>query len=372
MNRAAANHRSFLLPDPGVLRRCLLILLLTSGSMRAAAASHCVILQYHHFSDETPAITSVGPDLFDDHLGYLARNGFQVLPLRTVVQALRNNKPLPDRCVSLTVDDAYLSVYTNAFPRLKKLGWPLTVFVNTEAVDQGIAAYMSWEQMRELSTQGVTFENHGHGHIHMIRKREGETDAGWRRRVATDISTAQQRITSEIGVAPALFAHPYGEYNAGTLAILAGLGLTGFGQQSGPAWPGADFGALPRFPMAAHYAAMPSFKTKVNTLPLPVLNAQPIDPLVPLQQRRPALKLRFEPARYRKHAIQCFVGGSKDVTMRWPDDAADVLVVTPNFDLQAGRHRTNCTMPSAEPGRYHWYSHNWFVREADGGWYAEY
>ena len=210
------------------------------------AANHCVILQYHHFSNDTPAITSVTPEQFDKHLEYLNSHDFKVLPLRYVVHALKHRQDLPDRCVSLTVDDAYSSVYRNALPRLQKLGWPLTVFVNTQGVDQSVSSYMTWGQMREMSRQGVTFENHGHGHIHTLRKLVNESDDEWRQRVMRDISIAQQRITEEIGIAPELFAHPYGEYNAAVLDIIRRMGLTGFGQQSGPAWPGADFGALPR------------------------------------------------------------------------------------------------------------------------------
>lgn len=336
------------------------------------AASHCVILQYHHFSNDTPAITSVTPEQFGRHLDFLKAHDFRVLPLRDVVHALKNRQDMPDRCVSLTVDDAYISVYRNAVPRLQALGWPLTVFVNTQGVDQGISSYMTWEQMRELSHQGVTFENHGHGHIHTLRKLGNESDDGWRQRVMRDISTAQQRITEEIGTEPELFAHPYGEYNAAVLAIIRSMELTGFGQQSGPAWPGADFGALPRFPMAGRFASMDSFKTKINTLPLPVVSAEPADPLVPLQHKRPTLQLTLSTPVEPKAALQCYIGGSNDVSITWIEGRADRFTVTPNFDLGPGRHRTNCTLPSSQKGRYHWYSHNWFVRKPDGGWYSEY
>ena len=354
------------------MSRTGLMLYLLLACVTAQAANHCVILQYHHFSNDTPRITSVTLEQFDDHLDYLKDNNFNVMALRDVVMALEHKQELPDRCVSLTVDDAYISVYQNAAPRLKKLGWPLTVFVNTEGVDQGISSYMTWDQMRELSKQGVTFENHGHGHIHMIRKNKGENDEDWRQRVINDISMAQRRISEEIGVAPRLFAHPYGEYNPATLEIISNMGLTGFGQQSGPAWTGADFAVLPRFPMAANYAAMQSFKTKVNTLPLPVVRAEPADPLVPLPQMRPGLRLTLLAGAYSKAAIQCFIGGSNDVEIAWNKDGVDQFTVTPKFDLGPGRHRTNCTMPSSQKGRYHWYSHNWFVRKADGSWYAEY
>ncbi|MBT8440272.1 MAG: polysaccharide deacetylase family protein, partial [Gammaproteobacteria bacterium] len=133
-----------------LLARISHLAVLTLAGLPLQAANHCVILQYHHFSDETPAVTSVRLKQFDNHLEYLKTHNFNVLPLRYVVNALRNKNELPDRCVSLTVDDAYLSVYQNAFPRLQEYGWPLTVFVNTEGVDKGISAYMNWDQLREL------------------------------------------------------------------------------------------------------------------------------------------------------------------------------------------------------------------------------
>ncbi|MEN8131080.1 MAG: polysaccharide deacetylase family protein, partial [Pseudomonadota bacterium] len=303
------------------------------------AGNSCVVLQYHHFSDATPDITSVTLAQFDAHLQYLENNNFTVMPLRDVVTALRNRTALPEQCVSITVDDAYISVYHNAYPRLKKLGWPMTVFVNTKGVDLGISAYMSWEQMREMSKHGVTFENHGHGHIHMIRQLQSESGHQWRTRISDNIRTAQQRITQEIGIAPKLFAHPYGEYNPATIEIVDQIGLVGFGQQSGPVWPTANFGALPRFPMAAQYAEMPGFKIKVNTLALPVISAKPVDPLTPVQQGRPLLTVTLAPDSYTRSSLQCFVSGSNDVELRWSAQQPDRFTVTPNFELKPGRQR---------------------------------
>lgn len=338
---------------------------------RVWAAEHCVILQYHHFSEQTPRVTSVTPAEFDAHLDYLRKGGFKVLPLQTVVDALRSGKPLPERCISLTVDDAYDSVYQVAFPRLRALGWPLTVFVNTGAVDQGLSAYMSWEQMREMAAAGVRFENHGDSHDHLIRRLDGESAVAWRERVRVDIQTAEQRISDELGRAPAYFAYPFGEYTPALQAVVNGLGLVGFGQQSGPAWSEGDFTALPRFPMAGAYAGMAGFRTKVTSLPMPLLESEPDDPLVPLEDWRPTLTLRLKPDAYRPDQLRCYINGSDDVELSWSEEQPDTLQVRPGQDLHPGRNRYNCTLPSATPGRYHWYSHNWIRRKADGGWYRE-
>jgi peptidoglycan/xylan/chitin deacetylase (PgdA/CDA1 family) len=214
-------------------------------SVNAFAAKHCVILQYHHFSEKTPASTSVTPKQFTAHLEYLAQNEFSVMPLRDVVLSLHHQLDLPEKCVSLTVDDAYQSVYTEAWPLLKPYGYHMTIFVNSESVDKGQQPYMSWAQMRELSRNGFGFENHGHSHRHMIRKLQNETELDWLKRVGMDIRIAQKRISEEIDIEPVLFAFPYGEYTPELQRLIEKLGFSGFGQQSGPAWPDASATALP-------------------------------------------------------------------------------------------------------------------------------
>ena len=334
-------------------------------------ASHCVILQYHHISDDTPASTSVSIRQFEDHLEYIQSNGFQVMALRDVVFSLRQRLELPEKCVSLTVDDAYISIYENAYPRLKKLGWPFTVFVNSKAVDDGLYNVMSWSQMREMSLHGVSFENHGHAHLHMIRKKRGESNSAWLQRIELDIRLAQQRIQQETGTDPELFSFAFGEFNPELIALIKGMDLTGFGQQSGPAWPDANFGVLPRFPMAAHFAEMPGFITKLNSLPLPIIQAEPADPVVEPGLSRPSLHLSLAVDSYSKDKLRCFVNGSDQVEMLWSETKKDYVTITPLFDVKPGRHRTNCTMPSDRKDRFHWYSHNWFMRNSDGSWYPE-
>lgn len=344
-------------------------LLLTLAAGPAAAAKHCIILQYHHFSTATPPATSIAPERFEAHLDYLAEHDFRVLPLAEVAAALEQGEAVPERCVAITVDDAYDSVYHEALPRLRARGWPATLFVNTDAVDSGRGPYLGWDQLRELAAAGVTIESHGASHDHLIRRRPGEDEAAWLARVRADISRANERIHAEIGRAPRLFAYPYGEYDPPLKRLVRELGLVGFGQQSGPAWPGGDLGALPRFPMSGPYGGLEGFATKLRTLPLPVARALPDDPVVPLDQWRPVLTLELLPGDHRTDALRCYANGSPDVRVHWPSPR--VAEVQPEQPLAVGRNRYNCTMPANTGGAFHWYSHNWFRRHADGRWYAE-
>jgi biofilm PGA synthesis lipoprotein PgaB len=341
---------------PGLWMLALVLLAFTN---RSNAAGSCIILQYHQVSTETPRSTSVTPPEFEAHLRYLDENAFQVWPLARVVEHLQTEGGLPEHCVAITFDDAYQSVYQEAFPRLRARGWPFTVFVSTQAVDRGLRSYMSWDQMHEMAGAGVSFGNHGHSHAHLVRRLQDETDADWEARVARDILTAQTRVRAELGQDPRLFAYPYGEYDNPLKAVVSDLGLVGFGQQSGPAWSGSDRLALPRFPIAAGYAALDDFSLKVNTLPLPVLRAEPGDPLLPVEEWRPRLTLRLAPGDYRRGALRCYVSGQGLAEVSWLNNEDTAVEIRARAPLAVGRDRYNCTAPSTRGGRYYWYSHLW-------------
>ena len=116
-----------------------------------AGDDHCVLLVYHRFTDDGPKSTSVSPELFREHLSYLQDNDFEVLPLDEVISALQERRVLPDKCVSLTADDGYQSIYDNAYPLLKEFQMPMAVFVATEAIDNHFPAMMSWQRLDEMS-----------------------------------------------------------------------------------------------------------------------------------------------------------------------------------------------------------------------------
>jgi peptidoglycan/xylan/chitin deacetylase (PgdA/CDA1 family) len=337
----------------------------------AQAADHAVILQYHHFGDDTPPSTSVTLAQFDRHLEHLAENDYRVWPLTRVVQQLRAGAELPEKVVAISVDDAYLSVYREAFPRLRARGWPFTVFVSPGPVDSRLPGQMSWEQMREMSRHGVSFANHSLDHAHLIRQGPNEDTATWRARVRRDILQTQHRLEQELGQAPRLFAYPYGEYHAALKTLLGELGFVAFGQQSGPASHNSDFLALPRFAMAVPYAAIEDFRVKLQTLPLPVVEAQPDDPLLPVTESRPRLHVRLQAGDYLADSLTCYVSGQGRTQAHWLAGDQPAFEVQAARPLPIGRSRYNCTARARQGNRYYWYSHLWIRRHPDGSWQRE-
>ncbi len=256
--------------------------------------TQAVIFMYHRFGESRYPSTNITLEQFEEQLEFFTKNNFSVLPLNEIVEALKQDKPLPDKSIAITIDDAYLSVYKEAYPRLKARGYPFTVFVATGVVDQGIPAYMDWAQMQEMQKHGAMFANHGQNHDYLVRKNKGESQEAWKERMVNDITGAQKRLEEKLGQAPALFAYPYGEYNLELRHIVQDLGYTAFGQHSGGVSSLNNRAALPRFPVAEAYGEMSAFRTKAFSLAMPVINQEPVDPVT--TEKRPQLTVTLAPS----------------------------------------------------------------------------
>lgn len=346
------------------LQAALLSVLLFSGV--ANGADNAVFLQYHHVSDQTPRSTSVTPDRFKEHLDYLDDNGFTVKSIVDVVDAISNNQPLPDKTVVITFDDAFQDIYENAYPLLKEKDYPFTIFVAIEPVDRNFGKYLSWDQLREMGQNGGTIANHSITHSHMVVKLPDETRQEWVNRNRDEIQKTEARIKEKTGQSVKLFAWPFGETNPELQQLLSSMGYVGFGQQSGAVGPLSDFTLLPRYPMAADYAEMRGFRTKVNSFPLPVKSQQPASTMVKGNNLKPALTIELAKGDFQKNQLKCYASNAGEITVEWLDEAQTrFTTVTPN-SLPVGRSRYNCTAPSMDGRRYYWYSHQWLRLKADG------
>ena len=347
------------------------LLLLTCACLASSeSSSAAVALVYHHVAEDTPASTSVSPELFQQHLDYLRANSYQVVSLAEIVAALQAGEELPERAVAFSFDDAYLSVYSEAWPRLRAYGWPFTVFVNTDYVDGRYGNYLSWEQLRELEAAGVDVANHGATHEHYVRRQPDEGAEQWRARIRADILRAENRLAAELNKPLKIFAYPYGEFDSEVEQIVAELGYSAFAQQSGAIGSYSDLQQLPRFPMATAYAAMPSFRDKVGSLPLPVASVVvPSSRILPPAAAAPSLSLELAPGDYRRDALRCYIAGQEPAQLTWQ---ANKLTIQARQPLGPGRSKFNCTAPSRQQsGRYYWYSYLWIQPRDDGSWYKE-
>lgn len=70
---------------------------------------------------------------FKAQIEYIAAN-YNVLSMSELLSILSFRMPVPPNAIVITFDDGYADVFTIAYPKLKALGIPATVFLTTESV----------------------------------------------------------------------------------------------------------------------------------------------------------------------------------------------------------------------------------------------
>ncbi|WP_157957862.1 polysaccharide deacetylase family protein [Aliidiomarina celeris] len=354
--------------------RTVMVALLLASVMQALFANTAVaeaepsvsILMYHHVSESTPRVTSVSPDELREHLAYLKDNSFTVIDIRDAIAGVRGEKPLPEKAVVLTFDDAYENIFSQGRPILNEFGVPWTLFVTTDPIGDTPSQYMSWEQIETLHNEGVVIANHTTDHAHMPRRKPNESEAQWLERMRANILAAEQTLEQRIGVNHKLFAYPYGEYNNALANLVEELGYIGFGQHSGGFGATSDFRAIPRFAAAGVYANLRTLGTKMAALSLPVIEAHYSDTLLTHTETQPVLELEVSTRDFHKSQLQCFFGGDAQAP-EWLSDTR-IRIQSP-AEIGLGRVRYNCTAPSiSDRGRFYWYSIQWIRPDTEGNW----
>lgn len=343
------------------LRILALSLLLFAGD--AGAASSGVVLLYHHVATDTPASTSISPDDFRSHLEYLRDNGFNVVGLDIMVDALRSGVDLPDRAVAITFDDGYLSIYEEAFPMLQSFGFPFTLFLSTGPIDRQSRNYMNWRQITEMAQAGVVVANHMVEHPHMLDRMEDESEDMRIGRLREELLQAEQTIQEHTGRSHRYLAYPYGEFDPAIKNMLQELDFIGFAQNSGAIGPSSDFLALPRFPLAGNFADLESASLKFETLPFNVRTLEPDPPVT--NALSPAVTLQFLPAEaggYDLANLGCFAN-SQPIPQVWTDREQGIVRLEPEATFSGRRWRYICTAPDIGSRRFHWTSIQWINPE---------
>ncbi|MCG5530870.1 polysaccharide deacetylase family protein [Halorhodospira halochloris] len=325
-----------------------------------------VVFMYHRFGEDRYPSTSVRLDQFDDQLEFLEENDFNVWSIERIVKAMQDGESIPDKTVAITVDDAYASVYEEAYPRMKERDWPMTLFVATDDVDSGRQAYMDWDQMREMQDSGlVTFANHSATHDYLVRRDpDQESKEEWEKRMREDINKAQQRLQEELGEDvnedPRLYAYPFGEYNERLAEIITDKGYIAFGQHSGAMGSVEDPRALPRFPVNEQFGGMDDFSQRARSLPLPVKEMEPFEPVLE-DNNPPRMKITLKDDNdVATGRLNCFASRQGLMELEWLDEQRNTFAVQAEEEFGRGRARYNCTAPHRDgSGRFFWFSKQW-------------
>ena len=122
-------------------------------------------------------------------------------------------RPIPDKLVVFTFDDATASQYTIVAPLLKEFGFGATFYVcEFPAKPEEKSVYMNWQQIKELDRMGFEIANHTRNHVAASKVS--------REKLLEELSYIDKKCDS-VGIArPADFAYPGYDLSASVLELL--------------------------------------------------------------------------------------------------------------------------------------------------------
>jgi peptidoglycan/xylan/chitin deacetylase (PgdA/CDA1 family) len=336
---------------------CLVFLLTLVGLVLPVSVSYAgesaVVLMYHRFGDDRYPTTNIKIKQFEAHIAELGRGTYMVLPVPEILRRQRAGEVLPARTVGITIDDAYTSVYLEAWPRLRDAGFPFTLFVSTDPIDGVYDDMMTWDQLREMAAAGVTIGAHTGSHLHM----PAHTD----QRNRDEVQRSNARFLEELGKLPTLFAYPYGESGSAAATVVEEAGyIAAFGQHSGAFSTMDNQFDLPRFPLNEKFGDMGRFMTAINALALPVADPSPENTII-MEPNPPAMGFTLLRPMKRAAEISCFLSHEGKAGIEILGDVRiEIRVETPFVE---GRTRLNCTMPGwgNDAGRWYWFGRQFYV-----------
>ena len=174
------------------------------------------ILVYHNLGPQSKGRLVLGADAFAEQMRYLEREGYRVVTLAEFVEWTHLKRQLPKKSVVLTFDDGYHAFRDYAYPVLKKMGFPATLFVYTDYVGAGRNA-LSWDELKSLAAEGFDVQAHSKTHGD-LRRASGETDAQYVRRMQAELAEPPRLFQRQLGRGPQFLAYPYGRVDDDLLA----------------------------------------------------------------------------------------------------------------------------------------------------------
>lgn len=310
------------------------------------------VIMYHRFGENDYPSTNITLAQLDAQIKELTKGDYAIMSLPEIVRRLKAGRKFPAQSVGVSIDDAYLSVYTQAWPRFKKAGIPFTVFVATDPVDRGYSRYMTWAQIRKMAADPlVTIGSQTAAHAHMIGQSESQN--------AADLAKSDLRFKKELGFVPTLFAYPYGEFDNKVIATVKKAGfIAAFGQQSGAFGLHDNIYSLPRFSMNEHYSDLARLRTAAGALPILITDFTPTDTLVLPTQNPPAVGFTLAGGLSQVKNIACFSNQEGRLKVERLGPRVEVRMRKP---LPQGRTRLNCTSPAGK-GRWRWLGRMFYVQ----------
>ena len=299
-------------------------------------------IMYHRFNESKYPSTNIQMDIFKKHIELIRDSQVNFYDPKDLVDNFSIVKK--EKKILITIDDAFVSFYKEAWPYLRKNKIPFILFVSTEPV--GKKGYMSWSQIKEIEKMNfATIGHHSHSHEYLI----DVTNENF----IKDIEKANKIFLKQIGYVPKLFSYPFGEYSKFMKDYISQNFELSFGQHSGVIDINKDKYELPRFPINEKYGAIKRFKSIINYFPLEYKSLSPENKKINGLSNPPEFIVEFFSDQKNLNNLNCYSNEEN----RWERSktriSSNKLSIEFRGPFSSRRGRINCSLN--DNGKWRWF-----------------
>ena len=299
-------------------------------------------IMYHRFNENKYPSTNIKMEIFKEHIEIIKKSNFDFHNPNNFEEQFKI--PKLEKEILITIDDAFESFYTEAWPYLKENKIPFILFVSTEPV--GKRGYMTWEQIKEVErNEFANIGHHSHTHEYLIDVSNEE--------FILDIETANKIFLRELGYIPNLFSYPFGEYSKFMKDYISKNFKYAFGQHSGVIDLNKDKFELPRFPINEKYGEIKRFKSIINYFPLEYKRILPEEKQLFENTNPPNFKVEFFKEQKNLSNINCYSNEGDVWEKSKTSFANNSLTIEFREPFKPRRGRINCSLN--DNGKWRWF-----------------
>ena len=307
-------------------------------------------LMYHRFNEHKYPSTNIQMDVFKKQMQIIKNSNYIFSNPKNFEKNF--NTPKTNKEILITIDDAFLSFYLEAWPYLKKNKIPFVLFVSTEPV--GKKGYMTWEQIKEIEAEKFTIiGHHSHSHEYLI---DNDNDF-----FISDIKKANEIFLKNLGYIPNLFSYPFGEYSKFMRDYIAQNFNYAFGQHSGVIDLNKDKFELPRFPINEKYGQLKRFNSIINSFPLEYEQLLPLEKKLTIENNPPNFKVMFFKEQDNIKNINCYSNELNKWEKSNTNFDNNVLTIKFRGSFKPRRGRINCSLN--DDGKWRWFGVQFPIKE---------
>ena len=304
---------------------------------------------YHRFNENKYPSTNIQMDIFEKQMEIIKKQDYDFYDPKNFVKEFEKIKE--NKKILITIDDAFKSFYTEAWPFLKEKKIPFILFVSTEPI--GKYGYMNWDEIKEIDNSEFGYiGHHSHTHEYLIDMSDKEFE--------NDIETATKIFKDQLGYVPNIFSYPFGEYSLYMKKYISKNFKIAFGQHSGIIDVNKDKFELPRFPINEKYGELKRFKSIINYMPLEFKTLIPEEKMINQNNNPPKLSIEFFEKQKNIDKITCYSNDGGNWKKSNLKIEQNTLII--NFDEKflPRRGRINCSLN--DNGKWRWFGTQFTVK----------